>query len=84
MNKELFVQKSDDGKSFIIKQIPGDVIADIWTTEQDAKLFAAAPEMLKILQNIVKIHRDKDSGEGELFGLDYITSCIEIIRKATN
>ena len=48
----------------------------------NARLIAAAPDMLAALENVVKYHRDNDSGSGELFGLDYVTTCIEAIRKA--
>ena len=49
---------------------------------ETAKLFAAAPIMLDALKYVVKYHRDHDSGEGELFGLDFVTTCIAAIAKA--
>jgi hypothetical protein len=38
--------------------------------------------MLEALEYVVKWHREHDSGEGELYGLDYVTTCISAIRKA--
>ena len=52
-------------------------------TTANAKLIAASPELLEALLYIVKWHRDNDSGEGELFGRDYITTAISAIHKAT-
>ena len=48
----------------------------------NAQLIAVAPDLLKALKNIVNWHREKDSGEGELYGRDYITTAISAIRKA--
>jgi hypothetical protein len=48
----------------------------------NARLIAAAPELLEACQYVVKWHREHDSGEGELFGLDFVTTCIAAIRKA--
>ena len=53
------------------------------TFTANAKLFAAAPDMLEALKYVVKYHRDHDSGEGELYGLDHVTTCIAAIAKAT-
>ena len=39
-------------------------------------------EMLAALKYVVKYHREHDSGEGELFGLDFVTTCIAAIAKA--
>jgi len=55
--------------------------ADMADQEANAALLASAPEMLEALQYVVKWHREHDSGEGELFGLDYVTTCISAIRK---
>jgi hypothetical protein len=49
----------------------------------NAKLIAAAPDLLEACQYVVDWHRENDSGEGELFGLDFVTTCISAIRKAT-
>ena len=48
----------------------------------DAKLISAAPDLLEACEYVVKYHREHDSGEGELFGLDFVTTCIAAIRKA--
>ena len=51
--------------------------------EANARLIAASPELLEALKIVVKWHRENDSGEGELFGRDYITTCIQAIARAT-
>ncbi len=67
----------------------GRTVAEVghWTDrpnpEADAQLITAAPELLKALLYVVKYHRENDSGEGELFGLDYVTTAIAAIAKAT-
>ena len=38
-------------------------------------------ELLAACQAVVKYHRENDSGEGELFGLDFVTTCIAAIAK---
>lgn len=48
----------------------------------NARLIAAAPELLEACKYVVQYHRDHDSGEGELYGLDFVTTCINAIRKA--
>ena len=48
----------------------------------NARLIAAAPELLAACEYVVQYHRDHDSGEGELFGLDLVTTCIAAISKA--
>jgi len=48
----------------------------------NAQLIAAAPELLDALKYVVNYHRENDSGEGELFGLDYVITCIAAITKA--
>ena len=39
----------------------------------------AAPKLLEACKYVVKYHREHDSGEGELFGLDFVTTCIDAI-----
>ncbi len=48
----------------------------------DAVLISAAPDLLEACRYVVKYHREHDSGEGELFGLDFVTTCIAAIDKA--
>jgi hypothetical protein len=48
----------------------------------NARLIAAAPAMLDALAYVVNWHREHDSGEGELFGLDYVTTCLSALRQA--
>ena len=50
--------------------------------KENARLIAASPELLEACKYVVKYHREHDSGEGELFGLDFVTSCIAAIRVA--
>lgn len=50
----------------------------------DAKLIAAAPDLLDACRHVVQWHREHDSGEGELFGLNFATACIAAIDKATH
>ena len=50
--------------------------------QADAQIIAAAPDLLEACENVVAYHREHDSGEGELFGLDFITTCISAIKKA--
>jgi hypothetical protein len=52
------------------------------TTIENARLIASAPELLEALEYVIKWHRDNDSGEGEIFWRDYITTAIAAIRKA--
>ncbi len=85
----VYVQISEE-RSKCIANITGDTeikdclfIADFNQTEANARLIAAAPEMLEALDYVIKWHREHDSGEGELFGLDFVTTCIAAKRKAT-
>lgn len=55
---------------------------DYPTKEQDAHLIATAPELLEACKYVARYHRENDSGEGELFGLDFVTTCIAAIAKA--
>ena len=48
----------------------------------EASLLDAAPDLLAACEYVVRYHREHDSGEGELFGLDFVTTCIAAIAKA--
>ena len=48
----------------------------------NAHLIAAAPELLEACKYVVQYHKENDNGEGELFGLDFVTTCIAAINKA--
>jgi hypothetical protein len=50
---------------------------------QPCRFHKAAPDLLKACKYVVNWHRENDSGEGELFGLDFVTTCINAISKAT-
>ena len=42
----------------------------------------AHEELVAALKYVVAWHREHDSGEGELFGLDFVTTCISALAKA--
>lgn len=46
------------------------------------QLLAAAPHLLEACKYVVQWHREHDSGEGELYGLDFVTTCINAVREA--
>jgi hypothetical protein len=48
----------------------------------DAALIAAAPDLLAACRYVIDWHREHDSGEGELFGLDFVTTCIAAVHRA--
>ena len=48
----------------------------------NAVLFSAAPDLLAACKYVVKHCRENDSGDGELYGLDFVTDCIAAIAKA--
>ncbi len=52
------------------------------TGKHNARVAVAAPAMLAALQAVVLWHRENDSGEGELFGRDYITTSVAAIATA--
>lgn len=45
-------------------------------------LFTLNVKLLEACKYVVKYHREHDSGEGELFGLDFVTTCISAIRES--
>lgn len=48
----------------------------------DAYLMSAAPELLAACKYVIQYCREHDSGEGELYGMDFVTTCINAVRKA--
>ena len=50
--------------------------------EATDKLKEDRADLLEACKYVVNWHREHDSGEGELFGLDYVTTCISAIVKA--
>lgn len=77
-----------EGKYYCAVRTDDGVIADMryvnghMPNPADAALIAAAPELLAALKYVIEYHREHDSGEGELFGLDYVTTCIAAVRTA--
>jgi hypothetical protein len=49
----------------------------------NARAIAAVPDLIEALEYVINYHREHDSGEGELFGLDFVTTCIAALQKAT-
>jgi hypothetical protein len=70
-----------DGTFFLVNNKPEEMLAKTWDIK-NAYLIAAAPDLLEACKAVVKYHRENDSGEGELFGMDFVTTCIAAIRKA--
>lgn len=65
----------------------GEFFAGNYTPEGEEKnanirLIISAPDLLKACKYVIQWHREHDSGEGELFGLDFVTTCINAVRKA--
>lgn len=48
---------------------------------KNAKIAAAAVHLLEACEYVIDYHRENDSGSGELFGLDFVTTCINAVRK---
>lgn len=65
-----------------IAEMEANSLDDVTEIKANCKLIAAAPEMLEALNYVIKWHREHDSGAGELFGLDFVTTCIAAKRKA--
>lgn len=49
------------------------------SSKANALLIAAAPDLLAACRVVRDYHRENDSGSGELFGLDFVTTCIAAI-----
>jgi hypothetical protein len=56
-----------------------DCIADVWTGETDARLLAAAPELLEQLSSVLKM---METANPLIFEKHYIDQVKDIIRKA--
>ena len=78
---EIHPLHDEDGVE-IIAEIPSDAEQSQEEKEANANLIAAAPELLEACKYVVQYHRENDSGDGELFGLDFVTTCISAIAKA--
>ncbi len=76
-NLEIHPIGDEDGVEII-----ADIESDGEEQQANAHLIAAAPELLEACKYVVQYHRENDSGEGELFGLDFVTTCIAAIRNA--
>ena len=50
--------------------------------ERNENLKSINTDLLEACKYVVKYHLEHDSGEGELFGLDFVTTCISAIAKA--
>jgi len=70
------------GKSMVANCEPYYTTKSGDTCEANARLIAATPDLLSACEYVVKWHRDNDGGDGALFGLDFVTTCIAAIRKA--
>lgn len=51
-------------------------------TLEEVRRFEASKDLLEACKYVIQYHREHDSGEGELFGLDFVTTCISAVRKA--
>ncbi len=49
-----------------------------------SKLLKDRNALLEACKYVVKYHREKDSGDGELYGLDFVTTCISAITQTDN
>ena len=70
-----------DDNLLITYALPPTTLSDEFYA--NGQLISAAPDLLAACQYVVDWHRENDSGEGELFGLDFVTTCISAIHKAT-
>ena len=62
--------------------VPVQKSEQYYENKANAHLIAAAPELLEACKYVVQYHKENDNGEGELFGLDFVTTCIAAINKA--
>lgn len=63
-------------------EFSGAINEDDEETIANARLIATAPELLEACKYVIKWHREHDSGSGELYGLDFVTTCINAVAKA--
>mgnify|MGYP001597718839 CR=1 FL=1 len=73
----------EQGKKEVIAMTP-QIMDEQYRQEEEsnAKLIASAPRLLEACKYVVKWHREHDSGEGELFGQDFVTTCITALAEA--
>jgi hypothetical protein len=57
-------------------------VKDEKTAVRNQKAMTAVPELIDACRYVVEWHREHDNGEGELFGLDFVTTCISALNKA--
>ena len=78
------VQEGDEGTIIVQKMMLKirDERKEFGERKANAHLIAASTELLAACKYVVQYHRENDTGEGELYGLDFVTTCIAAIRKA--
>lgn len=60
----------------------GKMDHDHYLTDYEAVAVASHADLLAACKYVIQWHREHDSGEGELFGLDFVTTCIGAVRRA--
>ena len=75
------VMSTGNHQGLVVAENSPENIAVVYD-KKDADIVAAAPDLLEACQYVVDWHREHDSGEGESFGLDFVTTCIGAIEKA--
>lgn len=83
-----------DNEYVYTKTPMGDIIAicdcgtakdyneDLANAEFIARAWNSHDDLLEACKYVVRWHRENDSGEGELYGQDFVTTCIAAIAKA--
>lgn len=75
--------KGNTGRCFI--EIPANSIPALSKCLHTRDTGIPAKKINKLLdacKYVIQWHREHDSGEGELFGLDFVTTCINAVRDA--